>query len=192
MRYEIPSQVARFIALAFIVAAALKGDSQQWYNVVIVGCAFALGLTRLANNLQWRHIALHQVNYLITVSLLLLVAGDLLPMLEIHSTYRPNVSVTGAIVSLTAATLIALWTPREWVPPPINFDLSQRSADAGPAPEEICSWWNLYLTYEWLTPLVWKGLLLPTSTSRAQTSSPSFSFSTFRRTSFPTFHVVMS
>nr|XP_036588424.1 ABC multidrug transporter [Colletotrichum truncatum]KAF6799797.1 ABC multidrug transporter [Colletotrichum truncatum] len=26
-----------------------------------------------------------------------------------------------------------------------------------PAPEETCSWANYYLTFEWLTPLVWKG-----------------------------------
>lgn len=156
--YELPSQFARSAALAFTIVAAVRGQSNQWYNVVLLGYAFLLGLTRLANNLQWRHIALHQVNYLIGASLLVFVLGELLPTLVIASSYRPSDMVVGAIVSLSVATLIALCTPREWAPPPVSFDLIQRPADAGPAPEEVCSWWTLYLTYEWLTPLIWKGV----------------------------------
>lgn len=158
--YELPSQLARAAALAFTVVAAMRGDSDQWYNVVLLVYAFFLGLTRLANNLLWRHVALHQVNFLIGACLLVLALGELLPTLVIGSTHRPSALVVGAIVSLFAATLIALTTPREWTPPPINLDLPQRPADAGPAPEEVCSWWTLYLSYEWLTPLVWKGMFL--------------------------------
>lgn len=157
LRYELPSQIARSAALAFTIAAALRGDSQQWYTLMLLGYAFLLGLTRLANNLQWRHIALHQLNFLVSACLLLLVLGQLLPTVVIDTTYRLSAMTGGAIVSLFAATVIALWTPREWTPPPINFDLIQRPADAEPAPEESCSWGALYLTYEWLTPLVWTG-----------------------------------
>lgn len=156
-RYEIPSQAARIAALAFTLVAAVRGDYQLWHSAALVGCAVLLGLTRLANNLQWRHIALHQVNFLIAVSLLLLAAAELLPVLELNSAYRPAGAVVGALVSLAAATLVALWTPREWSPPPVSVDLLQRAADAGPAPEEICSWWTKLLTYEWLTPIIWKG-----------------------------------
>jgi hypothetical protein len=78
-------------------------------------------------------------------------------MLELHSTYRPGNVAIGAIASLAAANLVALCTPREWAPPAISFELIQRPAEAGPAPEETCSWWNAYLSYEWLTPLIWKG-----------------------------------
>lgn len=156
--YELPSQLARSAALAFTIVAAVRGQSSQWYNVLLLGYAFLLGLTRLANNLQWRHVALHQVNYLIGACLLMLVLGELLPTLVIASTYRPSAMVVGAIVSLVVAILVALWTPREWAPPPVSFHLIQRPADAGPAPEEVCSWWTLYWTFEWLTPLVWKGV----------------------------------
>ncbi|KAK7743161.1 hypothetical protein SLS53_004246 [Cytospora paraplurivora] len=155
--YELFSQVARAAALAFIIAGAVKGNAQQWYNIALVGGAFILGLSRLVNGPTWRHIALHQVNFLIGTSLLLIAAGELLPVLALHSNYRLGSTAIGAIVSLAAANFIALWTPREWAPPAVSFDFIQRSADAGPAPEETCSWWNLYLTYEWLTPLIWKG-----------------------------------
>lgn len=157
-RYEFPSQVARIAALAFTVAAAVRGDSQQWFNVALIACAVLFGLTRLAHNLQWRHIALHQANFLIAASLLMFVAGEILPMMEIHSSYRPADLAVASMAFLVAACLIALWTPREWAPPAISFELTQRPVDAGPAPEEICSWWTKYLSYGFLTTLVWKGM----------------------------------
>lgn len=160
-RYEFPSQVARTAALAFTIAAALRGDFQQWYNVALVACALVLGLTRLANDLQWRHTALHQVNLLIGMSFLLLVASEVLPMLDLGSTYRPTDMAVGAIISLAAASVIALCTPREWAPPAVNFDLIQRPVDAGPSPEETCSWWTKFLSYGFLNSLVWKGSRRP-------------------------------
>ncbi|KAF3767843.1 P-loop containing nucleoside triphosphate hydrolase protein [Cryphonectria parasitica EP155] len=156
-RYEIPAQVARITALACTIAAAVRGDAQQWHGALLVACAVILGLTRLANDPHWRHIALHQVNFLLVISLLLLATVEILPMLELRSAYRPAGVVTGAIISLAAAVLIASWTPREWNPPAVSFDLLQRTPDDGPAPEETCSYWTKFLTYEWLTPLVWKG-----------------------------------
>lgn len=159
--YELCSQITRAAALALLIVAAVEEDAQQWYNVALVGCAFTLGLSRLANDLRWRHTALHQVNFLLGTSLLLLAAAELLPMLELHSTYRPENVAIGAIASLTAANLVALCTPREWAPPAISFELIQRPAEVGPAPEETCSWWSAYLTYEWLTPLIWKGCRRP-------------------------------
>lgn len=160
-RYEFPSQIARTAALAFAVAAALGGEFDQWYTVALTGCAFLLGLTRLANNLEWRHIALHQVNLLVTASLLLLVADEVFPVLKLGSTYRPTSMVVGAIVCLLAATLAALVTPREWTPPAISFEILHRPADAGPSPEETCSWWTKFLSYGFLNALIWKGELSP-------------------------------
>lgn len=156
-RYELSSHIARCAALAFAILAAVRDASELWYTVALTGLAVLLGFTRITNNLKWRHIALHQVNFLNTVGLLLLAAAQLLPMLDLHTSYRPADAVVGALVSLGVTALIALWTPREWAPPAVDFDISRQSADAGPAPEETCSWGNLYLTFEWLTPLIWKG-----------------------------------
>ncbi|KAJ0117923.1 hypothetical protein J7T55_014373 [Diaporthe amygdali] len=155
--FELCSQISRACALAFIIVAAVRGDTQQWFNVALVGCAFVFGLTRLASDLRWRHTALHQVNFLLGTSLLLLAAGEVLPLLEISSTYRPDDTVIGALASLAAANFVAIITPREWAPPPVIFDLMNGPENVAPAPEETCSWWNLYFTFEWLTPLIWKG-----------------------------------
>lgn len=154
--FELCSQITRAASLAFIIIAAVRGSS-QWPNTVTVGCAFIFGIMRLVNNIQWRHITLHQVNFLLAASLLLMVASELLPIIQVHSTYRPDKPAIGALASLAAANLVAICTPREWIPPPVHPSLSQRSADDGPAPEEIVSWANLYLTFEWLTPTIWKG-----------------------------------
>lgn len=157
-RYEVPSHAARIAALACAIIAAAQGDFEQWYTASLIACAVLLSLTRLANDLQWRHIALHQVNFLTGISLLLLGIVELLPMLELHNTHRPANVTIGTLVSLTAAILIALFTPREWYPPPGRYDFLQRSIEAGPTPEEVCSWWNALLTFEWLTPVIWKGM----------------------------------
>lgn len=155
--FELCSQITRACALAFIVVAAVRGDTQQWYNVALVAGAFAFGLTRLASSTRWRHIALHQTNFLLATSLLLLAAAEVLPLLEMRSTHRPGDLVIGALASLAAANLVAIATPREWAPSPVIFDLLDGPEKVAPAPEETCSWWNLYLTFEWLTPLIWKG-----------------------------------
>lgn len=155
--FELCSQITRACALAFIVVAAVRGDTQQWYNVALVAGAFAFGLTRLASSPRWRHIALHQTNFLLATSFLLLAAAEVLPLLEMHSTHRPGDLTIGALASLAAANLVAITTPREWAPSPVIFDLLDGPEKVAPAPEETCSWWNLYLTFEWLTPLIWKG-----------------------------------
>lgn len=156
-RYELPSHVARCATLAFAILAAVRDAPELWYTVALTGLAVLLGLTRITNNLKWRHLALHQVNFLNFMSLLLLAAGQLLPILDLHTSYRPTDAVVETLVSMSVTGLIALCTPREWAPPAADLDISQRPADAGPAPEETCSWGNLYLTFEWLTPLIWKG-----------------------------------
>lgn len=159
--YELPSQAIRTAALAFTVVAAVRGEQQQWYNVALIACAVVLGFTRLANDLHWRHTALHQVNLLVGMTFLLLVASEILPTLDLNSDYQPSDAAVGAIVCTAAATCLALCTPREWVPPTISFDLIQRPADAGPSPEEVCSWWTKFLSYGFLNTLVWKGSRRP-------------------------------
>lgn len=159
--FEICSQITRACALAFIIVAAVRGDTQQWYNVALVAGAFVFGLTRLASDLRWRHTALHQANFLLITSLLLLAAAEVLPLLEMNSPHRPGDMIFGALASLAAANLVAITTPREWAPPPEIFDLLDGPEKVAPAPEETCSWWNLYLTFEWLTPLIWKGCRRP-------------------------------
>lgn len=158
-RYELPAQVIRAGALAYSIVTAVQATSQpwHWYNAVLVGFAVFFGLARLTSNTKRRHIALHQANFLVLVALLLLAIGELLPMAVLQSPYRSSNAAMGALAFLAASVLLAVCTPREWMPPAVSLDLFKRPADEGPAPEETCSWWTKYITYEWLTPVIWKG-----------------------------------
>lgn len=154
--YELCSQASRAAALAFIISGAVE-TTGQWLNVAIIGLAFVLGLLRLANGLTWRHNALHQVNVLLIGAFFVLVAAEFLPLLEISADYRISSVMLGAIVSLAVALAIAILTPREWTPPDLSSPLFRLTESIVPAPEETCSWFNYFLTFEWLTPMIWKG-----------------------------------
>lgn len=154
--YEICAQISRAAALAFIVLAAHRSTG-QWLNIALVATAFGLGLVRLINDLTWRHRVLHQVNVLLLGSFLFLVAAELLPLLDISLGRRMDKMTLGALVSLAVCVLVALVTPREWMPPDFTSTTFRLNMDPKPAPEETASWLNYYWTYGWLTPTIWKG-----------------------------------
>lgn len=110
--YEIAAQLAQAIAIAFLTTAAFH-DPAQWLNVVSVGFAFLLGLSRLSVSLKWRHTALHQVNAILTVSLILLLADYLLPHLKTGLDHELEPAKLGAVCALGAAVTVAAFTPRE-------------------------------------------------------------------------------
>ena len=67
--------------------------------------------------------------------------------------------VVGAVETLAFASLTALVTPREWAPPPAieNLAVYKHISEAEPTGEETGSWFDLYVSFGWLTPLVWRG-----------------------------------
>ncbi|KAK0388536.1 hypothetical protein NLU13_4779 [Sarocladium strictum] len=158
-QYEFLSQAARIASLAFAALAFIEGRLHL-LTLVLIAYAFVLGLGRLANHLRWRHIALHHLNFCLTLSLILLAAGQFLPCIQADIRCEKPVSAIGTIVSLLVAFTIAFNTPREWTPPPVQSELPgiYREPEKEPAPEETCSWLNYYCTYNWLTPIIWKGI----------------------------------
>ncbi|WYZ45230.1 hypothetical protein EsH8_VIII_000546 [Colletotrichum jinshuiense] len=154
--WELCSQLSRATALASLALAAARGQT-PWLNVLVVGYAFVFGLSRLVNDLRWRHVALHQVNFVLAAELLVLAASSVLPCIEASAECAVAAPVRGGLASLAVAVVISVATPREWVPPSLKHELLERYEARGPAPEEICSWGTYYLTFEWLTPMVWKG-----------------------------------
>lgn len=154
--YELLSQAARLASISFLSLAYVEGRVHV-LNVVVPAYAFLLGLLRLFNDLQWRHVALHQVNSVFTIMLLLLATAHCLPCIQVGSQCLRDTSLIGAIAALTLTFVLALMTPREWVPPKIDINIPGRSLGDEPAPEETCSWFTFYCTYDWLTPTIWKG-----------------------------------
>ncbi|KAH8889816.1 P-loop containing nucleoside triphosphate hydrolase protein [Thozetella sp. PMI_491] len=154
--YETLSQAARIVALVFIVLAASEAEYQS-FNAVTIGVIFVLGLLRLVGGPVWRHTFLHQINLLVFTQFLIFAASEFLPQAVVGSDYKPNRWVLAAALSLAAASALALVTPRTWDPPPMDLHLSLRAPEPKPSPEETASWLQFYLTYEYLTPMIWKG-----------------------------------
>lgn len=154
--YEICSQVSRATACAVSVVAATE-TSGQFLNVTIIALAFGLGLLRLAGGIRWRHSALHQTNVLLVGSLVLVSVAELLPLIRLSSDHVVDKMLFATVVSLSAAIIIALVTPREWIGPDA-IPLGRRlPPNIEPSPEESCSWFDYFVSYGWLTPIVWKG-----------------------------------
>ncbi|KAF4955936.1 hypothetical protein FSARC_11702 [Fusarium sarcochroum] len=153
--YEFASQAARLIAVVFITLAYIQ-DQLHWINIVAVAYTFITGLLRLFNHLQWRHIALHQINFVLVAALAILVAGHTLPCIQTGTKCLHDTSTSGGIISIVAACVIAFVTPREWTPLPVDLNIPGYDQNE-PAPEETCSWFTYYCTYDWLTPIIWKG-----------------------------------
>ncbi|KAH8669129.1 ATP-binding cassette transporter abc1 [Xylariales sp. PMI_506] len=156
-RYELCSQALRAASVASTLVVTIQ-ESRNWSNVIILTYAFLLGLLRLlkVNDGEWRQVALHHVNCTLVVSCFLLLTGELLPVINIHHNLALSPPLIASIAALSGAVLVAFITPREWAPPPIDFDLPANLARE-PSPEETCSWFQYYVTYEWLTPLLWSG-----------------------------------
>ena len=138
-----------------IVAAVRHGA--DWANVAILAYAFLLGLVRLVNDIEWRHVALHQVNFTLAGAWLIIVVGELIPAVDADADFGLNIMMICSVATLSAAVFVALVTPRDWMPPSLNLDFSEKTGAQKPSPEETCSWLEYYVTYEWLTPLLWKG-----------------------------------
>jgi ABC-type multidrug transport system fused ATPase/permease subunit len=154
--YEACSQIARIVSLVFVILAYVQREIHL-LNVVLVAYAFVMGVTRLRNDLRWRHLALHQVNFTMTAILIVLAVAQCLPCIQSGAQCAKETSVIVGILALGVALVVALVTPREWIPPQIHYDIPGWKEPEHPAPEETCSWLNYYFTYEWLTPIIWKG-----------------------------------
>lgn len=156
--YELLSQVTRATAVIFLAKASLEGHI-HWLNSFVVAYAFVLGILRLFNHLQWRHLALHQINAVLLAMLVVLAAAQFLPCIETGTQCIRDVSAFGGAIALVLSLVVAFVTPREWVPPKMKVDIPGRSHDTEPAPEETSSYFAYYCSYQWLTPLIWKGTM---------------------------------
>ncbi|POR33980.1 ABC transporter [Tolypocladium paradoxum] len=158
LSFELAGHLSRAAALTCSSYAAKQHQTpQQRLNAILVGYIFLLGLIRVAvGSPSRRRLLLYQVNLLSAAALAILLSTEALPLIVIGARYEPSRGSLGAIVSLSAAVLLAASSPREWSHP-LPSEQSARWLEVSPAPEETCSWLDYYFTFGRLTPLVWKG-----------------------------------
>lgn len=116
-----------------------------------------LGLVRPCCSLQWRWRILYHVNLVLLATLALLAVAEFLPCAQFRIECATDHGVKGALVSLIVAIAAAAATPTEWLPPQMEHDVAGFDPAKEPAPEETVSWFTYFCSYEWLTPIIWKG-----------------------------------
>jgi ABC-type multidrug transport system fused ATPase/permease subunit len=163
--YELLAQAARFASFAFMTVAFAQGRAHL-LNVIVLVYAVVLGLSRLLNDVAWRRLTLIHVNFVMTSLLVVLSIARFLPCVQVGTSCARDNVIIGALSSLTAALVVAIVTPTEWIPPQVDFDIPGRSLEnIQPAPEETCSWLDYYCTYSWMNPVIWKGTIGKLDTS---------------------------
>ena len=156
MRFELPVQLTRASALSLLVVSACSEPS-QWYYVVPVAIAFLLGVFRLLSNTEWRQSILRPINFLLLTSLVILLLDDLLPRVKMGTNHALEPVKLAALCALGAAVFVALSTPRDWVRPTLEKPSDYNMPEPQPNPEETCSLFSRFLTFEHMTPMIWAG-----------------------------------
>lgn len=99
---------------------------------------------------------LHQIAF-VSISLLgLTAAADLLPLIVLNSTYRPELFTFLAIASLASTVLVQGFSPREWQPPRAGVDVPE-GFTTEPSDEETRSWINENITFAHIDKHVYKS-----------------------------------
>ncbi|KAI9932291.1 hypothetical protein MW887_009803 [Aspergillus wentii] len=97
------------------------------------------------------------MNGIAIVAFILAIVKDLIPMTIVDSKYRPE-SIEGAIlVSLAGVVIITLATPRPRAPFMFDPEVHEPPMKEEISPEETCSWFSYYCSYEWVTYVILRG-----------------------------------
>lgn len=155
MFYEALGHFFRALSLALFVVASSR-NGRQLYNAVAVGYVFLLGLFRIVVRGLTRPMLIHQIVLVSTVTLGLATAADLLPLIVVDSTYRPDLITSLAITSLASAILVLGFSPREWQPPRAGTDVPE-GFTAEPSNEETRCWINQNVTFGQVDKLIYKS-----------------------------------
>ena len=100
----------------------------------------------------------HHMNIVATVAFVLAIVQDLLPVVIVGSTYRPSPLGTALLACLAVVVVVILASPR-----PTRPFLPDTESDETPvkeeevSPEETCSPFSYYCSYEWITYVILRG-----------------------------------
>lgn len=102
----------------------------------------------------------YHMNYLAAGITLLEILRLLLPVAIIGSHSKPSVVECVKLASLVCGLIVAFIAPRQLRKKEPNPEsLTSVSDDEKSSPEETCSWFSYYISYEWLTYLTIRGFV---------------------------------
>ncbi|KAL4891593.1 P-loop containing nucleoside triphosphate hydrolase protein [Aspergillus ambiguus] len=105
----------------------------------------------------YRSHAYRHANAMALAASILAFAQDLAPMAIIGATYRPSRVGVALMLCMAAVILIALATPRPRRPFAVDPETENSLTTGEPSPEETCSLFSYYCSYEWITYVILRG-----------------------------------
>ncbi|OGM49209.1 ABC multidrug transporter [Aspergillus bombycis] len=152
-----------FLHLAAAIAACCLGwidaqHTENWKQATAVSYGVLLGFLQFCfrNERARTHLYRH-INAVVLALFLLACVQDLVPLLIVGATSGLSVLRGGLIVCLAAVLIVAAATPRPrrlFVPDPEN---EETETVHEVSPEETCSLFSYYCSYEWLTYVILRG-----------------------------------
>jgi ABC-type multidrug transport system fused ATPase/permease subunit len=127
-----------------------------WKQSILLSYIVLLAILRLCLQgvIHWIHFYRH-LNMMAIVALSLAIVKDLVPMAIVGSTYRPTPLGSASLAFVAAMLAIVLASPRP--KPPMISDAEIHDAHVNVSPEETCSLFSYYCSYEWITYVILRG-----------------------------------
>lgn len=131
-------------------------DSGNWKCPALLSYVVALGILRTCCRSHKRKTQVYRHMSLVTTVVLLLgIIQDLLPMMIFDSTYHPSSIESALLACLAVVVVLVLATPRPRCPSIPDAESDESTIDE--SPEETCSLFSYYCSYEWITYVVLRG-----------------------------------
>ncbi|RHZ55013.1 hypothetical protein CDV55_100368 [Aspergillus turcosus] len=129
-----------------------------WKQSILLSYIVLLAITRLCFQgvIHWIHFYRH-LNMMTLVALSLAIVKDLVPMAIVGSTYRPTPLGSASLACVAAMLAIVLASPRPKPPMISDAEIHDAQVKADVSPEETCSLFSYYCSYEWITYVIFRG-----------------------------------
>lgn len=141
---------------AFCLSWVESHDSGNWKCSALMSYFVALGILRTCCRSHKCKTQLYKHMILVaTLALFLGIVQDLLPMIIVDSMYRPGIIESALLACLAAVVIMVLATPRPRCP--LAPDIESDESFVEESPEETCSLFSYYCSYEWITYVILRG-----------------------------------
>jgi ABC-type multidrug transport system fused ATPase/permease subunit len=160
--FEILAELLRMAAIA--ISCIGPWTTRQVANLALITTVFVFGLSGFLPRVPWRRVGWWHSNWSQLVTLMLLAMQDLLPGAIIGAKLDSSRLAVSRVTCVALSFLITVALPRQPTTPPPVVLLRDGSGDDGPAETETCSLFSYVISYDWLTPPIWRGSRRPVTT----------------------------
>ncbi|KAI0378793.1 ABC multidrug transporter [Hypomontagnella monticulosa] len=156
--YDLLQQITRAALLSLTVVGCVKDGSSTVAEACAIGYTLVLDTFRIlaTRSGRSRSAIVHHANIIILVFATTAFVQLIPNILFISTQNQASPWLYSKFAVSIASLFIAFITPREWTPPRLSFELAHRE-QSSPSPEQTCSYFSYFVSYGWLTDIIWKG-----------------------------------